>query len=429
MACDQSCLERRISKGANLVGELTHSAGDDHARHVRRRTLLKLPLVATVPAALSLAPRAVADPGPWSPERAHTWYRAQGWLVGANYITSTAINQLEMFQPDTYDARRIDGELRLARLIGLNTVRVFLHDQLWTQDRQGFQRRLAQFVRLADRHGIKPLFVLFDSCWDPIPKLGPQRAPRPGIHNSGWVQSPGAERLDDRRYIDTMRDYVVGVMTQFRDDKRVLGWDLWNEPDNPADQYRRVERRDKLDLVAELLPQVFRWARSVNASQPLTSGVWDGEWADARRRTPIVRIQLDNSDVISFHSYAEPEGFERRIAELAPLGRPILCTEYMARSLGSTVQTILPIMQRHNIAAYNWGFITGKTQTNLPWDSWDHPYTTPPDEWFHDLVYPGGRPYREEEIHTIRKLTGKLAPAAARPDANWRTRRAKSGPR
>jgi hypothetical protein len=331
-----------------------------------------------------------------------------------------------MFQAETYNPRRIDGELRLARLTGLNTVRVFLHDQLWTQDREGFQRRLAQFVRLADRNGIKPLFVLFDSCWDPLPRLGPQRAPRPGIHNSGWVQSPGAERLDDRAYRDTMRDYVVGVMTQFRDDDRIVGWDVWNEPDNPADQYRRVERPDKLELVAELLPQVFRWARSVNARQPLTSGVWDGEWADARRWTPIVRTQLDESDVISFHSYAKPETFERRVSELVPLGRPMMCTEYLARSLGNTVEGILPIMQRRNIAAYNWGFINGKTQTNLPWDSWDRPYLAEPDEWFHDLYKPGGRPYRESEIYAIRRLTGQQP---ARAVQYGRFRRGGRGPR
>lgn len=404
-----------------MVGESQRILGDDYVRHMHRRTVLKLPLLASVPVALSLAPRASADPGRWSTDRAHRWYRAQGWLVGANFITSTAINQLEMFQADTYDARRIDSELRIAQLIGLNTVRVFLHDQLWTQDRQGFQRRLAQFVRLADRHGIKPLFVFFDSCWDPFPELGRQRAPRPGVHNSGWVQSPGAHRLDDRRYFDTLRDYVVGVMTQFRDDNRVLGWDLWNEPDNPADQYRDVERRDKLQLVAELLPQVFRWARSVNAIQPLTSGVWEGQWSDPRRRTPIVNIQLDNSDVITFHSYAEPEDFEARIRELAPLGRPMLCTEYMARTLGCTVDGILPITQRHNVGAYTWGLISGKTQTYLPWDSWERPYLTPPREWFHDLVHPGGRPYRDGEIHTIRKLTGKLSPAGA--DSHWRSER------
>lgn len=363
---------------------------------------------------LAHSPRASAEPIPrssgeitrWSADRANRWYEAQGWLVGANFITSNAINQLEMFQPATYDARRIDTELGWARSAGLNSVRVFLHDQLWAQDARGFVMRLAQFVNIAARHRIKPLFVLFDSCWDPLPRLGPQRAPRPGVHNSGWVQSPGAERIGDPAYTRVLRDYVTGVLTQFRNDDRVLGWDLWNEPDNPAKVYSKVERKDKLDRVAELLPQVFLWARSVEPSQPLTSGVWRGDWGEPAGRSPISAMQLDNADVITFHSYAEPGGFESRIAELAPLGRPIICTEYMARPQGSTVESILPVAKRHNVGAFNWGLVAGKTQTYFPWDSWDHPYTAPPKVWFHDLVLPDGRPYRDSEIQAFRGLTG-----------------------
>ncbi|EID09528.1 hypothetical protein MXEN_20125 [Mycobacterium xenopi RIVM700367] len=373
---------------------------------------MKLPLLLAGGAALARAPRAAAEPPRasgeslrWSAERANRWYQAQGWLVGANYITSNAVNQLEMFQPGTYDPRRIDTELSWARFHGLNTVRVFLHDLLWAQDHRGFQVRLAQFVAIAARHRIKPLFVLFDSCWDPLPKLGRQRAPRPGVHNSGWVQSPGAERLDDRRYIRTLYDYVTGVVSQFRNDDRVLGWDVWNEPDNPARVYSSVERKDKQQLVADLLPQVFQWARSVNPSQPLTSGVWDGEWADPARRSTIAAIQLDNADVITFHCYGEPANFESRINELTPLGRPILCTEYMARSLGSTIQGVLPIAKRYNVGALNWGLVAGKTQTYFPWDSWDHPYSTIPNPWFHDLLRPDGRPFQDNEIQTIRALS------------------------
>ena len=182
----------------------------------------------------------------------------------------------------------------------------------------------------------------------------------------------------------------------FRNDPRVLGWDLWNEPDNPAKVYRKVERADKLDLVAALLPQVFQWARSVDPSQPLTSGVWQGNWSDPAQRSAIAGIQLDNSDVITFHSYGKPAEFEARIAELAPLGRPILCTEYLARDEGSTVEGILPIAKQRNVGAYNWGLVAGKTETYLPWDSWDNPYTDPPKPWFSDLLLPDGRPYRAE---------------------------------
>ncbi|KAA1248467.1 1,4-beta-xylanase [Mycobacterium simiae] len=374
---------------------------------MQRRTALKLPLLVAVGTALAQGPRAYAEAGRWSADRANNWYRGQGWLVGANYITSNAVNQLEMFQSDTFDPRRIDAELGLARLLGLNTMRVFLHDLLWVQDPWGFRSRLAQFVTIAARHGIKPLFVLFDSCWDPLPKPGPQRPPRPGIHNSGWVQSPGAERLGDQRYHSVLYDYVTKILSQFRNDERVLGWDLWNEPDNPARVYRKVERKDKLGLVADLLPQVFQWARAVDPAQPLTSGVWQGSWGDPRNRSAISGIQLDNSDVITFHSYAAPGEFEARIAELSPLGRPIICTEYLARSRGSTVEGILPVAKRHNVGVFNWGLVAGKTQTYLPWDSWDHPYQAPPKVWFSDLLWPDGRPYQESEIQAIRKLTAQ----------------------
>lgn len=402
--------------------ESEHTGGDVAARLMRRRTLLKLPLLATAVPLLTQMPTAAAEPGRWTADRANRWYKEQGWLVGTNYVASNAVNQLEMFQADTFDPLLINRELRWAKLVGFNTVRVFLHDQLWTQDRAGFQRRLAHFVAIAAHHRIKPLFVLFDSCWDPRPRAGLQRAPRPWVHNSGWVQSPGADRLGDRAYIGVLQDYVEGVIGQFRTDSRVLGWDLWNEPDNPAYQYRAVERPDKLPLIAGLLPQVFRWARSVDADQPLTSGVWDGVWGDPTKRSVIAGIQLDNSDVMSFHSYDKPADFEGRINELTPWGRPILCTEYLARTMGNTVEAILPITLRRNVAAYNWGFVAGKTQTIYPWDSWDRPYPNGPGEWFHDLMHADGSPYRDNEVRMIRWLTtdrhfqmrNKPGPAAPR---------------
>ncbi|KAA0090924.1 1,4-beta-xylanase [Mycolicibacterium sp. P1-18] len=372
---------------------------------MHRRTALKVPLVLAGGAALTATPRAfAAGAGRWPVERAQGWYRAHRGLVGANFVPFNAVNQLEMFQPQTYDIRRIDAELRMARQIGFNAMRVFLHDLLWTQDRRGFLRRLMQFVTIAARHAIKPLFVFFDSCWDPRPKLGPQGAPVPGVHNSRWVQSPGAERLGDPKYVGVLKEYVTGVLGQFRNDDRVLGWDLWNEPDNPATVYHEVERSDKEDLVAALLPQVFQWAREVDPTQPLTSGVWQGAWADPGKRSTIAGIQLDNSDVITFHSYAKPAEFEGRIAELAPLQRPIVCTEYLARTLGSSVEGILPIAQRLDVGAFNWGLVAGKTQTYLPWDSWDRPDPAP-RTWFSDLLGPDGRPYRDDEIRAIRRLT------------------------
>src|SRR5919205_4602346 len=146
---------------------------------------------------LVLTTTATAQTQRWSEQKANAWYRKQPWLVGSNYTPASAINELEMWQADTFDPQRIDQELGWAESIGMNTMRVFLHDLLWQQDAAGFQKRLDQFLTIASRHHIRPLLVLFDSCWDPVPKLGKQHAPVPGVHNSGWVQSPGDKALAD----------------------------------------------------------------------------------------------------------------------------------------------------------------------------------------------------------------------------------------
>jgi len=347
---------------------------------------------------------AFAAPATWTVAAAAQWHAQQGWVVGGNYITSNAINQLEMWQAETFDPARIDAELGWAQGIGMNTMRVFLHDLLWQQDPEGFRKRVTTFLEIAHKHHIRPLFVLFDSCWDPNPKLGLQRAPRPGVHNSGWVQSPGLAALEDPAQYPRLEAYVKGIVGAFAKDERILGWDVWNEPDNLNDGAYH-DPKDKIQRVALLLPRVFEWARSAHPHQPLTSGVWKGAWTPAKLE-PIAKIQIDNSDIITFHSYEPPVEFEHRIEELRPYNRPIICTEYMARPRGSTFEAILPIAKRMDVGAINWGFVQGKTQTNLPWDSWQHPYVEhPPDVWFHDIFYPDGRPYRQPEVDLIRRLT------------------------
>src|SRR3984957_2332592 len=233
----------------------------------------------------------------------------------------------------------------------MNTVRVFLQDQLWSQDSVGFPKRLDEFLSIAARHHIRPILVLFDSCWDPDPTLGPQHPPVAGVHNSGWVQSPGRRELSDQSYEPALRAYVKGIVGAFANDPRVLAWDVWNEPDNlNVSSYAKVEDPDKIKHVDHLLPLAFAWAREVNPSQPLTSGVWRGTWGDPNRQSETVKIQLGESDIITFHNYEWPEGFEARIKELMPFHRPILCTEYMARGAGSTFDNSLPIAKKYHVA-------------------------------------------------------------------------------
>ena len=348
-----------------------------------------------------------AQPSRWTEQRAKNWYSTQPWLVGSNYIPATAINELEMWQADTFDPQRIDLELGWAESIGLNTMRVFLHDLLWQQDAPGFQKRIDAFLTIASRHHIRILFVLFDSCWDPFPHLGKQRAPRPGVHNSGWVQSPGAAALQDPAQYPRLEAYVKGVVGAFAQDPRILGWDVWNEPGGMNDgSYEKQELSNKRDFVRALLPQAFAWARAAGATQPLTSGLWDGDWAEPEKLDPIQKIQLEQSDVLSFHNYSDPADFLKHVRELQKFDRPVLCTEYMARPMNSTFPGILPVAKENHVAAINWGLVAGKTQTYLPWDSWEHPYVNQqPKEWFHEIFRTDGQPYRQSEIDLIRKLT------------------------
>lgn len=349
----------------------------------------------------------------WTPAQANAWYAKQPWLVGGNYTPATAINQIEMWQAATFDPARIDKELGWAHDIGMNTMRVFLHDLVWQDDPRGFRQRIETFLKIAAKHGIRPMFVLFDSVWDPFPQSGPQRAPKPGVHNSGWVQGPGAKALADPAQVPRLEAYVKGVVGAFARDARVLAWDIWNEPDNlNGSSYQAMEPPNKRALVEALLPQAFAWAKQAKPSQPLTSGVWTGEWARDEQLTPTMRIQLDHSDVISFHDYSNAAKFEARIAALKRYRRPILCTEYMARGNQSTFEGSLPVALKHRVAAYNWGLVQGKSQTHLPWDSWQRPYTggREPAVWFHEVFRQDGTAYREAEAKLIRDLTKRANP-------------------
>jgi hypothetical protein len=353
----------------------------------------------------------------WSERKANEWYGRQPWLVGSNYVPATAVNELEMWQADTFDPRRIDLELGWAEGLGMNTMRVFLHDLLWQQDPEGFRRRIDAFLSIAARHRIRPVFVLFDSVWDPNPRLGPQPAPRPGVHNSRWVQSPGRKALEDPSERPRLEAYVKGVVGAFARDGRVLAWDIWNEPDNMnGGEYNRQEPKNKVELVTALLRDAFGWAREAGATQPLTSGVWKGDWSSPEKMTEMERTQVELSDVITFHNYDPPTELEKRVRWLVRYDRPVICTEYMARGNGSFFTGSLPVFKLYRVGAINWGLVQGKAQTNLPWDSWEHPYTDrEPTVWFHEVFRTDGRPYLPEEAQYIRRMTGRAAARAAAP--------------
>jgi hypothetical protein len=345
----------------------------------------------------------------WTPEEANAWYDKQEWLVGCNFGPSTAINQLEMWQADTFDPETIDRELGWAAAIGVNTARVFLHEVVWQNDPDGLFTRLDKFLELADKHGIKPMLVFFDGVWDPDPQAGPQRRPRWHVHNSGWVQSPGRVVLADDAKQDALEPYVVAVLKRYANDDRVLAWDLFNEPDNGnGNSYGPLELKNKDERAVRLVRKSFEWAREVAPTQPLTVGVWhQGPWDRPNELSQTQQAALELSDVISFHNYDGADKMAARIAELRPLGRPLICTEFMARGNGSTFEAILPLLKKEKVGAYCWGLVDGKTNTKYPWPTWQFPALEEPDPWHHEIFHTDGKPYSQTEVDLIKRLTGE----------------------
>lgn len=345
----------------------------------------------------------------WSEQKAQEWYEKNGWPVGCNYIPSTAINQLEMWQAETFDPFVINKELSWAASLGFNTVRVFLHHLLWNQDPIGFVNRIDEFLTIASRHGIKTMFVLFDAVWDPFPKLGKQPEPRLNVHNSGWVQCPGYDLLNNTDRYDELHSYVNGIVHYFKDDERVLIWDLFNEPDNMniASYKDDSYALHKAELSMQLLKKTINWVRVINPMQPITMAPWQYDWSDQSKLTALDHYMFSHSDIISFHCYEKKRGMEKRIKHLKRYNRPMLCTEYMARPFNCTFQEIMPLLKKHKVGAYNWGLVAGKSQTHCPWDSWETKYESEPSVWFHDIFRQNGEPYNTTEVEFIKETTKK----------------------
>ena len=325
----------------------------------------------------------------WSKEKAIAWYATKGWLRGSDFIPSTAINQLETWQAATFDPKTINRELGFGQSIDFNVMRVYLHHLVWQEDPSGFKNRMKEYLTIADKHHIGTIFVIFDDVWNDTYHTGKQPAPKPGIHNSGWVQDPGKIYYTEPLLKDTLERYVKDILTTFKHDKRILLWDLYNEPGNSNHGNQSMD----------LLQKVFKWGREVNPDQPLSAGVWNDKLVD------LNVYQLANSDVITYHNYDKEPEHIKVIDSLKPYGRPLICTEYMARTRGSLFSTIMPLLKKENVGAINWGLVSGKTNTIYAWDT-PMPNGGEPKVWFHDIFRKDGTPYSKDEIKLIKSLTG-----------------------
>lgn len=328
----------------------------------------------------------------WSVEQAKSWANNTEWLNGCNYIPHTAINSIEMWQKETFDPATIDQEFKWAQSLGFTSMRVFLNSLVWKDDPAGFKERIEKFLQIADNHHIKTMFVFFDDCWNPESHLGKQPEPKPGVHNSGWVQDPNAAlRSDTTALFSWLKEYVQDIIGTYKNDPRVAVWDLYNEPGGGSQGLNSLP----------LLKNVFKWAREINPTQPITSGIW--AYSEDFRTYNI--FQAANSDILSYHNYANPKEHSTWIetCKIFNEGRPMICTEWMARSNNSLFNNILPILKKEHIGAYCWGFVAGKTNTIYGWGQ-PIPDGSEPKIWHHDIMRPDGTFFDDKEAEIIKEV-------------------------
>jgi len=373
--------------------------------------VMVLCLIADLPAA---APdeRQSTSPEPWTVEEASLWYDSQPWLVGCNFLPSSAVNDIEMWQRDTFDTQTIDREFGWAAELGFNSVRVFVNYVVWQDDSAGLKQRFTQLLETAAKHGISVMPVLLDDCnfAGREAKAGPQPEPVPGVHNSQWVSSPPLHMVTDRDSWPRLEEYVRDMVGTFGQDRRVIVWDLYNEPGNSSMGEKSLP----------LVEAAFRWARQASPVQPLTIGVWaDFDGAMSKRIFEL-------SDVVSFHGYDDPAGVRAKIERCAALGRPVFCTEWLRRQTGNDFENLLPVFDRDRVGCYHWGLVAGRTQTFYPWGS---PQGAPePATWQHDLLRRDGSPFRAAEIRFIKSFFGRsptldvkeVVPTARGQAVTWR---------
>lgn len=323
--------------------------------------------------------------GQWNLEEAEAWQQKQGFRTGCNFYPSSAINQIEMWQASSWDPETIERELDLAASIGMGVVRVYLHDLVWESDPGGLFERMDSFLGFAAKRGIQTMFVFFDDCWNGDGDLGPQPEPKPSVHNSGWLRSPFDRHRIYPEGFARLEAYVKAVLSRFRDDERIYLWDLYNEPGNGNQDISSMP----------LLEKAFEWGREVRPSQPLSVGIWfdNPEYSS---------LQAAQSDVITFHHYSDLESLKVMVDKLRLASRPIVCTEWMARTMASIPQIHLPWFADQGISCINWGLVKGKTQTCWPWGTEEG--APEADPWFHDLFWPDGRPYCQEEAEVFRSV-------------------------
>lgn len=350
----------------------------------------------------------------WSNEKAWDWYKSKKWIRGCNFISSDCANRIDQWQ--SYGAtdrfKTVDEELALAKSVGFNSIRVLVEYDVWDMEHDAFMQNLETYLQICDKHGITCMIVLANDCQTPKENykktvLGEQHFDL-GYHGGRKVSphQKGEETYNifdepeiATRYIAMVRE----IITKYKDDKRVILWNILNEPGN---------RRGDKSL--EFMKKMFQTAREIDPIQPLAADIWNGINEDGSARTNIEQAAMDLSDVISFHWYGDFCSMVKFVTALKKTNRPIFCTEWLHRISGNNIFEIFPYFFSEGIASYQWGLVASyKTQYFEPWNMlWEQYDNADKDalhldftKWQHDLFRPSHHPYDPNEIKIIKEFS------------------------
>ena len=349
----------------------------------------------------------------WREKQAWEWYNSRPWIRGCNYMSASCANRIDQWQGLHFDEylEETEKELSLMRDLGFNSVRLILEYVVWEKEHDEFLKRFERYIALLDKYGISCTIVLANDCMPPKTELW--KMPDVGEQHYDWGYHGGRKHsqhgrhncpaphyyFDDEALCEKYFEMVKEIVTIYKDDPRILMWDLFNEPGNS----------NREGITMPYLVRMFETVRKINPSQPLTVAAW---WFDPKdfHTSELNQYALENSDIITYHNYSTYEEHIRVIKHLKSYNRPIINTEWLARCTGNTVFDNFPLFYLENIGCYNWGFVAGKYQTYEPyeghWQWYNDDKNAPIDftKWFHDLYRPSHKPYDPKETELIRKF-------------------------
>lgn len=372
-------------------------------------------------AALAALPLAAARTAPWTKEKAWAWYNAQPWIRGCNYMPASCANRVDQWQAYGSEARfaEMEREVALMQQDGFNAARIVLGDQglaVWRAERDGTLRRFERMLDIFDRHGVRVILVFGNDCSRPkplwsLPEMGEQtwdlgyHGGRRLSQHGSFPGQAGYTAVDDPALCEDFFGMCEAFLTKYARDRRILFWNLWNEPGNNG--------RGRIS--PPHIRRLFELAWRIDPDQPLTADIWTGEANWTNGVAEAVGAELN--DIVSYHSY---QNLSAQIAYAKKLkarfGRPLVNTEWLARLFGCGVQDVYPFFAQNRIGCTMWGYVNGKYQTHEPWESMWRKVDGHPErlgrldftKWFHDLRRPSLRPYDPNEIAVIRHVNAEM---------------------